>query len=452
MDSKVTHLIICFGILVSLVSNANSQNWQSVGDGFPFNSRSLHSFNGLLYSGLSVVNSDADPLWVWNGIAWDTIETVCSGGAIFGMANYQDKLITVGCENLQSWDGSNWTALESSGGASVYGVAIYDDDLIAIGLFDTIGSVSANGVGRWDGQYWTAMDTTIWSGSAIYCAVEYQGNLYVGGNMINTNLDIDRIGRWDGAQWHKVGNGIRGGIAWVNCFEVYQGDLYVGGRFAQTNGNPGPNIARWDGNQWLDVGGGIDLLNGSGCDVRDMVVYEGELYAVGTCQIAGGVIADRIAMWDGEQWCGFGDVFNNNISAIEVHQGELYIGGAFTTINDDTIYRVAKWVGGDFVDQCGTLSSIEDNEAEPAQLTISPNPTTSTTTITWKGQTHGNYQLQLFDAQGRHVAPPVTSKTSGEWELDMRGLAPGIYFGRLVVAEERPFGSVQGKGFKVVRE
>lgn len=263
------------GILVFCSASLSAQNWEQVGDGLPYDVRSFHSMDGLLYAGMYGGNSEADPLYVWNGVIWDTVETACPGGAVFGMIQYQDNLVTVGCNNLQSWDdGSNWIILENIGGAAIYGITLYQGDLIAVGLFDTIGGVAANGVGRWNGQEWSAIDGTVWEGSAVYRTIEYQGDLYIGGNMHNIELDIDRIGRWDGLQWNKVGNGLRGGITWVNCFEIYEGDLFVGGRFFAGNGNPGPNIARWNGEQWLDVGGGIYEPGGMGCDVRDMVVFQ----------------------------------------------------------------------------------------------------------------------------------------------------------------------------------
>ncbi len=97
------------------------------------------------------------------------------------------------------------------------------------------------------------------------------------------------------------------------------------------------------------------------------------------------------------------------------------------------------------------LDSVPDGIDERAGLSISvyPNPTTSTTTITWQRQTQAKYQLQMFDAQGRRVTAPVSSTKNGEWEIDMRGMASGIYFGWLAVGDPS---TSSGQGFKVVRE
>jgi len=48
--------------------------------------------------------------------------------------------------------------------------------------------------------------------------------------------------------------------------------------------------------QWSAVGGGT---NG---DVYSLAVYNGELYAGGTFNMAGGISANYIARWNGTSW------------------------------------------------------------------------------------------------------------------------------------------------------
>lgn len=421
------------------------QNWEGLGAGITATlqePREMFSYNDELIVSVQTSQGFDNPVFVWDGMEWSNPYDWCDGvgGAPHSLLEYEDGIAVAGC-GVGLYSNNQWQTLAI---AATRGLGVYQGDLIAVGWFDTIAGIAASKVARWDGTAWSAIDTTVWEGGAISSVIEYQGDLYVGGNMIDGELDIDRIGRWDGTKWNKVGDGFRNGGV-VSCFQIFEGDLYMGGSFGLQQGGLGPHIARWDGHQWKDVGGAIHGWNGNGCSVRDMVVYEDELYAVGVCSYAGGVLAERIAKWDGAEWCGFGDSFNNSLTAIEVHQGELYIGGGFTIINDDTIYRVAKWVGGDFVDQCGTLSSIEDNEAEPAQLTVFPNPTATTLTITWPQLTSGTPHLRMYDAQGRQVNPQTSLSAKGQLEVNMRGLAPGIYFGQLQVGNEV-------HGFKVVRE
>ena len=435
-------------LIFSLYYSVNGQNWEPVSTGLERYPNVLFSDGDTLWAGNSPVSASVTSFNYWDGTEWSGFENWCPGGSVFDIIKYDGKLTAAGGCGVMAWNGSEWQHVGEPANRGARGLSVINNDLIAVGTFDTIGGVAAHGVARWDGQSWHAFDSTRWSsGPNITTAIEFQGDIYIGGSMLNSALGIDAMARWDGSQWHPLQGPFFGHHS-VDAMAVYEGSLYLGGTFWEHEFNPmiGNHLSRWSGTAWQELGGGL----GDGNDwVNDLLVYEDELYVVGVFNDAGGIPADRIAKWDGEEWCGFGDTFNNSLTAIEEHQGELYIGGAFTSINDDTIYRVAKWVGDDFVDQCGTLSSVEGIEANGSGLNIYPNPTSSTTTITWKGQTHGNYQLQLFDAQGRQIVPPVTSKTSGEWEVDMRGLAPGIYFGRLVVGDPS---TSSGQGFKVVRE
>jgi hypothetical protein len=81
----------------------------------------------------------------------------------------------------------------------------------------------------------------------------------------------------------------------------------------------------------------------------------------------------------------------------------------------------------------------------PSRTSLYPNPTTSTTTLTWQGQTRGNYQLELYDVHGRLLLSETFPSGQGSTQIDMSAYAKGIYFGRLVVGEEM-------RSFKVVRE
>jgi trimeric autotransporter adhesin len=400
------------------------QNWEQVGGGIPValqSPRVLYSHGGSLIAGVQTSQPFHNPIFVWDGTQWGNPYDWCQGGnSTLDITEFQGRLAVIGGCGIAVYEASEWLNIAP---VVARGFGHYQGDLIAVGWFSEIGGIPASKVARWDGIAWHAFDTTVWEGGAISCAIEYQGDLYVGGNMIDGELDIDRIGRWDGTQWHKVGNGIRGGMGTVNCLAIYEGDLYVGGRFLNGNGNPGPSIARWNGEQWLDVGGGLSGLSSMTCGVTDMVVFNGNLYAVGDCMLAGGVSAERIARWDGKEWCGFGDVFNNNISALAVHQGELYMGGAFTTINNDTVLRVAKWVGGDFVEECGTLTGVEDIEQGSQEITIYPNPTLGPLTIT---STKPLLTVAVVDMLGR-VLLSERGESSNSKAIDLSHLPAGIY-------------------------
>ncbi len=419
-------------VLLSLQA-AWAQNWEQVGGGLSGYPRGMHVLNETLIVAKNITSGADSALLVLQENGWQRHSAWCPNGLTGTLFEYGGNLVCSSDCGIAIHVGDEWQQLATN---AARGFGHYQGDLIAVGWFDSIAGIPASKVARWDGSAWHAFDTTVWEGGAISCAIEYQGDLYVGGNMIDGELDIDRIGRWDGTQWHKVGNGIRGGVGTVSCFAIYEGDLYMGGWFTADNGNPGPNIARWDGEQWKDVGGGLQSSSGGGCEVRDMVVFNGDLYAVGQCAYAGGIPAHKIARWDGSEWCGFGDVFNNNISALAVHQGELYMGGAFTTINNDTVLRVAKWTGGDFVEVCGSLTGVEDVEPPLPALNVNayPNPTDGSLTLQVDMAGSGRIHVNLFGMTGQHLSSDDhgMQHTSFTTEVDMGGFPSGIYFVQVI--------------------
>ncbi|MBI1287166.1 MAG: T9SS type A sorting domain-containing protein [Flavobacteriales bacterium] len=403
----------------------------------------------------------------YNGIEWDSLGAGIDGldtlnnppRNTLGFCRYQGLLYVGGtfysvgnvkAPRIATWDGNSWDSLSVQGfeigvSGSVYDLCVYNDDLYVAGSFSTVaGLPGTEGIARWDGAQWSSVNFPQYTYfSQVYALAVYQGELYVGGNFHNNFTDPDQnIMRWDGTQWRTVGNGIRyAGWTWVADMVVYKDELYVGGLFGAANGNVCSNIQRWDGEAWKDVGGGTGGVNGQ---IIELFTGNGYLYAVGRFETAGGVPADHVARWDGNEWCSLGSDFDNSILVGTVYRDTLVVGGGFWTIDGDSIYGIAKWTGGDFVDECGTFSEIEEIETENSELTVYPNPANSSTTIAWRAHYYGNYRLNLYDASGRQLTVPVTEIAGGKWELDMSDLSSGVYFGQLTVGDMK-------RNFKVVK-
>ena len=413
-------------------------------------------------------NTDMRSIALWKDGQWHALANGLNSyqfpASIRSIVRYNGEIYVCGvltdangltCNGVAKWNGSQWSSV--GGGlldyddnpAFTFNLRVIEEELYACGGIFTAGNITANGIAKWDGTSWSDVHGFPFfdeEGDVIRDCIMYNGELYVCGSFYaGSGTGMLGIAKWNGSDWVGVGPM---GVGSSTCMAVYEGKLYVGGYFSSMMNPalPGNHIASWDGNSWDNVGGGIGNSNGN---VYEMMVHDGLLYVAGAFTSVGGISAPFIATWDGHEWCDLGSTSDNGIDAIEEFQDTLYIGGAFTELNGQEIFSVAKSGGPPQDENCGTLASVEDVAANSTELTIYPNPTTSTTTITWQGQSHGSYQLQLFDAQGRQIVPPVTSKTSGEWEVDMRGLAPGIYFGRLVVGDPS---TSSGQGFKVVRE
>ncbi|HNQ23711.1 MAG TPA: choice-of-anchor Q domain-containing protein [Phycisphaerae bacterium] len=109
--------------------------------------------------------------------------------------------------------------------------------------------------------------------------------------------------------------------------------LVVGGDFTHARGLQVNYIARWDGSQWQPLGSG---MNGP---VYALTVWNGELVVGGSFTTP----ATRIARWDGV-WhplgSGIGSIYQC-VYALVVYEGELIAGGNFTTPAN----RIARWDG-----------------------------------------------------------------------------------------------------------
>jgi hypothetical protein len=55
-----------------------------------------------------------------------------------------------------------------------------------------------------------------------------------------------------------------------------------------------------------------------------------ELLIVGGFSVAGDMVANNIAAWDGNSWQPLGSGINGSVRALTVYNGELIAGGEFT--------------------------------------------------------------------------------------------------------------------------
>lgn len=211
-----------------------------------------------------------------------------------------------------------------------------------------------------------AQAMTIWddgNGPALYVA---GGFITVGEHVVN------RIARWDGLEWTPLAGPTGAGI-WmsgsgnpsVRALFEHDGDLIVAGYFDTAGGVPANNIARWDGNDWAPLGPG--LVGSIG--INALTVYDGELVAAGWFTHAGELPVQRIARWDGSAWnplgSGVSGAESNQtpvVQALAVYQGELVVGGNFIDAGGVSVQRIARWNG----DTWSALGSGVAQAAQPA--------------------------------------------------------------------------------------
>jgi hypothetical protein len=150
--------------------------------------------------------------------------------------------------------------------------------------------------------------------------------------------------------------------------------LYAGGVFTSAGGVLARRIARWDGVRWSALGRGMDG------QVRALAVHDDgtgpALYAGGPFLHAGGVTANHIAKWNGSSWSPLGSGLNGPVLALTVfddgNEPALYAGGVFTTAGGQGASRIAKWNGSSWAPLGGGVDDPtgEFDELEVAALAV----------------------------------------------------------------------------------
>lgn len=83
------------------------------------------------------------------------------------------------------------------------------------------------------------------------------------------------------------------------------------------------------------------------------------LVVAGSINVAGGVLVDNIAQWDGTSWTELGDGLNSIVSAVVEFEGDLIVGGYFSNAGGDPAAdRVARWNGTSW-SAMGTLPGLQ---------------------------------------------------------------------------------------------
>ncbi len=140
----------------------------------------------------------------------------------------------------------------------------------------------------------------------------------------------------------------------VFALALYANQLIAAGSFTRINGVLANRIASWDGFAWQPLGEGLDGT------VQALTVYNDKLIVGGRFSNAGQVVARNIVAWDGSGWSAVGagispyfcgpDFPPNECSIVEAlttYDGKLIAGGLFSLIGVPEI-SIAAWDGADW--------------------------------------------------------------------------------------------------------
>lgn len=270
----------------------------------------------------------------------------------------------------------DWSALSTGTNGLVTCFAVYDSghgpELYVGGEFTSAGGVPVNNIARWNGSSWAAVGRGLQGGSnqeffvADAMLVHDDGTgpqLYVTGDFTYAGGQVvNNIARWDGAHWSALGSGLTGGSRplghALHAFDSGSGlKLYVGGEFTMAGGVVADSIAAWDGVQWSDVGG----VFGSFIEVFALEDFDDgagpQLYVGGSFYQFGPLIAGGMARWDGSTWTsmpGWPTTGETAMSLLVHDDGSgsaLFVGGYLESYFGGVhCHGIARWDGASWSD------------------------------------------------------------------------------------------------------
>jgi len=127
----------------------------------------------------------------------------------------------------------------------------------------------------------------------------------------------------------------------------FKGDIYIAGKF--TNGtalSASSHLFKFDGAEWIEPAQNIKTTNKG---INKMVIWKDTLIAAGFFNQAGSALVSNIAKFDGNDWGFLGltsnaEGANNEITDIEVINGDIYIAGKFNLVGNFQTGSIARWV------------------------------------------------------------------------------------------------------------
>ncbi|MEP7164334.1 MAG: hypothetical protein ABI741_06555 [Ferruginibacter sp.] len=187
-------------------------------------------------------------------------------------------------------------------------------------------------------EKWDSTFNTPGVNGVVYAVLINGNDVYFGGVFTKAGgIAANHIAKWNASGWSALGTGVN---LRVNGLLFIGTDLYAAG-------NEG--VSKWNGSTWTIIGTVADPQQGNlyaGSLAKDA---SNNLYVTGAFGSINGVIANSVAKWNGISWTALGTGLQNPngeyLTDVEVLGTDVYVSGGFEHMGSVAAKNVAKWNG-----------------------------------------------------------------------------------------------------------
>jgi trimeric autotransporter adhesin len=395
-------------VLASNVARWNGSSWVPLGTGIAGGAFSrvdglAIDASGILYAGgtFSIAGGvQAASIAKWSNNTWSSLGTgvdgpIASVVSIGGSGIVAGGSFTTaggsGVNNVARWNGTAWQAMDNANNLPyVRSLAISSDG--------SIFAAAGPGVYRWNGQSqsWQSAGCGAGNGSILSLVADYNsviaggnfypdggsgyiidcggtranfdgllsgqvaamvrlpnGNIFAAGGISGCRSEdgpwegAEKTAVWDGSSWGQTGRGLDD--AAYTVLQRSNGTLVFGGRFVRAGSLHVNGIVGWNGTEFSSLGTGVRSISSFDAGYINSILEmpNGDLVVGGYFSSAGGVTVNNIARWNGTAWSAYGGgLIDGQVRGLaRMTDGSLVATGDFSQIGGMTLNRIARWNG-----------------------------------------------------------------------------------------------------------